>query len=188
MGFYTLGISAGIMLAYLAGGWVAENIGWREAFLIVGVPGLLLALIVRFTVAEPQRGASEQRLDSGRQPRILTVMRFLLARRSFPYMAVAAGLSAFVGYSVVNFFPSFMVRSFAVDVATLGFVAGTDLRHSGRFRLFYGWLPCGSRRPNGARKALSFIALAMLVTVIVNFAVYLAPTVFWCLLCPSSRL
>ena len=48
MGFYTLGISAGIMLAYLAGGWVAQNIGWREAFFVVGVPGLLLALIVRF--------------------------------------------------------------------------------------------------------------------------------------------
>ena len=43
MGFYTLGISAGIMLAYLAGGWVVENLGWREAFFIVGVPGLILA-------------------------------------------------------------------------------------------------------------------------------------------------
>ena len=43
MGFYTLGISAGIMIAYLAGGWVAQNIGWREAFLIVGVPGEMAA-------------------------------------------------------------------------------------------------------------------------------------------------
>jgi MFS family permease len=119
MGFYTLGISAGIMLAYLAGGWVAQNIGWREAFFIVGAPGLLLALIVRFTVPEPARGASEQRTDSGKQPSLIFVTRFLLARRSFLYMAVAAGLSAFVGYSVVNFMPSFMVRSFGIDVAAL---------------------------------------------------------------------
>ena len=73
MGFYTLGISAGIMLAYLAGGWVAQNIGWRAAFFIVGVPGLLLALVVRFTLTEPQRGASEQRTDSGKQPTLLQV-------------------------------------------------------------------------------------------------------------------
>lgn len=46
MGFYTLGISAGVMLAYLAGGWVVQNMGWREAFFIIGLPGLLLALIV----------------------------------------------------------------------------------------------------------------------------------------------
>ncbi|MDH3806818.1 MAG: MFS transporter, partial [Gammaproteobacteria bacterium] len=120
MGFYTLGISAGIMLAYLAGGWVAQNIGWREAFFVVGIPGLFLALIVRFTVSEPRRGASEQRTDSGKQPTLMAVFRFLLGRRSFLYMAVAAGLSAFVGYSIVNFTPSFMVRSFAVDIATLG--------------------------------------------------------------------
>ena len=36
MGIFTLGISIGIMLAYLAGGWVVQNIGWREAFYIVG--------------------------------------------------------------------------------------------------------------------------------------------------------
>ena len=53
MGFYTMGISTGIMLAYLGGGWVVENYGWREAFFIVGVPGLLLAAIVRFTLDEP---------------------------------------------------------------------------------------------------------------------------------------
>ncbi len=106
MGFYTLGISAGIMLAYLAGGWVVQNIGWRAAFFIVGVPGLLLALIVRFTIPEPQRGAAELRQDSGKQPGLIDVARFLLARRSFLYMAVAAGLSSFVGYSIINFKPS----------------------------------------------------------------------------------
>ena len=42
MGIFTLGISAGIMIAFLAGGWVAQNIGWRQAFLLVGLPGVLL--------------------------------------------------------------------------------------------------------------------------------------------------
>jgi len=182
MGFYTLGISTGVMLAYLAGGWVAENIGWREAFLIVGVPGLFLALILRFTVIEPQRGASEQRLDSGRKPRLRVVMRFLLVRRSFLYMAVAAGLSAFVGYSVINFFPSFMVRSFAVDVATLGLWLGLIYGIAGGLGFFMGGYIADHVGRTGHRKALWFIAAAVLITASFNFAVYLAPTAVWCLL------
>ena len=181
MGFYTLGISAGIMLAYLAGGWVAQNIGWREAFFIVGIPGLLLALVVRFTLTEPQRGVSEQRLDSGTRPKLLIVMQFLLARRSFLYMAVAAGLSSFVGYSIVNFFPSFMVRSFAVDVATLGLWLGLIYGLAGGFGFFIGGYIADHIGRGGHRRALSFIALATIVTGVFNIAVFLATAVTACL-------
>ncbi len=58
MGFYTVGISAGIMLAYLAGGWAVLNLGWRATFFVVGVPGLLLAVLVRYAMVEPRRGAT----------------------------------------------------------------------------------------------------------------------------------
>ena len=181
MGFYTLGISVGIMLAYLAGGWVAQNIGWREAFFIVGVPGLLLALIVRITVPEPQRGASEQRQDSGRQPQLIVVAQFLLARRSFLYMAIAAGLSAFVGYSIINFMPSFVVRSFGMELAALGFWLGIIYGVAGGFGFFMGGYLADHIGRSGHRRAMSFIALAMFVTVFFNVAVFLSSSVLWCL-------
>lgn len=181
MGFYTLGISAGIMLAYLAGGWVAQNIGWREAFFIVGVPGLLLALVVRFTLSEPQRGASEQRADSGRQPTLMAVARFLLARRSFLFMAVAAGLTAFVGYALINFMPSFMVRSFGIEVAMLGFWLGLIYGIAGGFGFFIGGYIADRIGRSGHHRALSFIALAVIATSVFNVAVFMAATVTWCL-------
>jgi predicted MFS family arabinose efflux permease len=181
MGFYTLGISAGIMLAYLAGGWVVQNIGWREAFLIVGVPGLLLALIVRFTLVEPQRGASEQREDSGHQPGLLDVARFLLARRSFLFMAVAAGLSSFVGYSIINFMPSFIDRSFSIEFAQLGFWLGLNYGIAGGVGFFMGGYLADHIGRNGHRRALSFIAIAMLLSAVFNVAVFVSPTVVWCL-------
>ncbi len=181
MGFYTLGISAGIMLAYLAGGWVAQNIGWRAAFLIVGVPGLLLALIVRFTVQEPKRGASEQRQDSGEQPQLMLVARFLFSRRSFLYMSVAAGLSAFVGYAMINFLPSFIVRSFGMQVAELGFWLGIIYGIAGGFGFFMGGYLADHFGRSGHRRALSFIALAVFVTTFFNVAVFLSTSVFWCL-------
>ncbi len=181
MGFYTLGISAGIMLAYLAGGWVAQNIGWRAAFLIVGVPGLLLAFIVRFTIREPERGASEQRRDSGEQPELMVVARFLFSRRSFLYMSVAAGLSAFVGYAMINFLPSFIVRSFGMQVAELGFWLGIIYGIAGGFGFFMGGFLADHLGRSGHRRALSFIGLAVFITVFFNIAVFLSTSAFWCL-------
>jgi predicted MFS family arabinose efflux permease len=164
MGFYTLGISAGIMTAYLAGGWVAQNIGWREAFFVVGIPGLILAAIVRFTVQEPKRGASESRATGLEQPRLIEVVRFLAARRSFIHMALAAGLSTFVGYSVIGFLPSFMVRSFNMELAELGRWLGLILGISGGAGFFFGGYFADHLGRGSHRKAFNFIALTILVS------------------------
>lgn len=56
---YALGIPVGITLAYLGGGWVVTHFSWRTTFFAVGLPGVLLALLIKLTVREPQRGATE---------------------------------------------------------------------------------------------------------------------------------
>lgn len=174
MGFYTLGISTGIMLAYLAGGWVVENIGWRQAFFIVGIPGLLLAVIVRLTLHEPARGASEERVDSGVRPRLLDIVRFLLARRSFIHIALAAGLSSFVGYSVIGFMPSFMLRSYDWGMATLGVWLGLILGIAGGISFFFGGYIADHLGRGGARRSLMFIAMAVLLAAAFSAAMFLS--------------
>ena len=164
MGFYTLGISAGIMTAYLAGGWVAQNIGWRVAFYVVGIPGLLLAAVVRFTLKEPQRGSSESRTIGEERPRLIEVLRLLMARRSFIHMAVGAGLSSFVGYSAISFLPSFMVRSFGMEVGELGLWLGLILGISGGAGFFFGGYFADHLGRGSHRHAFNFIALTVLLT------------------------
>lgn len=176
MGFYTLGISAGIMLAYIAGGWVVQNIGWREAFLIVGVPGVFLAIIVRTTLNEPPRGLSENRQDSGQHPPLLDVFRYLLLRRSFVHMAVAAGFSSFVGYSVIIFFPSFVDRSYEMQIASLGLWLGLILGIAGGFGFFSGGFFADYFGRVRRENALRFIALSQLIAAVMLLGVYLAPT------------
>lgn len=51
------GVYFGSMLGLVIGGLLVEPIGWRMTFLAVGLPGFLIALVVRFTVREPERGA-----------------------------------------------------------------------------------------------------------------------------------
>ena len=124
MGVFTVGISAGIMIAYLGGGWIAENMGWRPALLIVGLPGLLLALIVRFTVQEPPRGLSDARPDSDERYGVMAVVRFLYHRKSFMHMSVGAALASFNAYAVLSFFPSFLMRSHGMNLQEIGMYLG----------------------------------------------------------------
>ena len=50
--FYNSGISIGVMFGYLAGGWIVQFFNWRVAFLVVGLPGILMAVVIRLTIRE----------------------------------------------------------------------------------------------------------------------------------------
>jgi predicted MFS family arabinose efflux permease len=106
----------------MAGGWLDQTFGWRHAFLVVGAPGLLLAVIVALLLREPTRGHSEGLATTGgTTPTAMDVIRFLWASKSFRHSSFAGGLYAFVGYSVINWAPSFLVRSHHMGTAEIGF-------------------------------------------------------------------
>ena len=64
LSIFVMGGPLGSMLAFAAGGWLGETLGWRTAFIIFGAPGLLLALMIRILVREPERGAFDaERLE-----------------------------------------------------------------------------------------------------------------------------
>lgn len=173
MGIFTLGISAGIMIAYLAGGWVAENIGWREAFLIVGLPGLALALVVRFTVREPVRGQSDGKLDSASRPGIIDVARFLLRRKSFMHLALGSGLAAFIGYAVISFFPTFLFRSHEMNLSEIGVWLGIILGTAGGLGFAGGGYIADKLGRRGQRYALWGVAGATMLAWVFHFPVFL---------------
>jgi MFS family permease len=112
LGIYALGIPVGTMFGYLLGGWINAALSWREAFLYVGVPGVLLAAIVRFTLKEPPRGVSEPvRVATDVTPPLTAVFRVLWQRKSFRWMSVGAGFQAFTGYGSGAWLPAMFERS-----------------------------------------------------------------------------
>jgi len=177
MGIFSTGISIGIMIAYLAGGWVVQNIGWREAFLIVGLPGLLLALVFRMTVREPARGMSEGRVDSRDRPRIGEVARYLLQRRSFLHMAVGSGMASFGGYAVASFFPSFLVRSHGMDPAMIGVYLGLIIGIGGGIGYAGGGYLADYLGRRSHRSALIGVAVCGMIGWCFNFPVFLSNNV-----------
>jgi MFS family permease len=121
LGIYALGIPAGGMIGTLMGGWLNEAYDWRTAFMVVGLPGLILAALVRLTLREPVRGASDARAETtpALVP-VLDVFRFLWSRRSFRFMVLGASLHSFVGYGVGFWIPAFLIRSHHLGTALIG--------------------------------------------------------------------
>lgn len=120
MGIFGTGVSIGVLLGFLVGGWINQLVGWREAFLIVGLPGLLVALLVRFTVREPQRGASEGLVASGPAPPFLETVRFLFSDRVLPLVLLGGSCCAFAGYALVLWLPAFFVRVHGLGTGQIG--------------------------------------------------------------------
>ena len=120
IGFYSMGVSIGILFGFLAGGWLNEFFGWRMAFLVVGIPGILLAIILRLTLAEPIRGLHDGGTQSTAPVPFGDVLRVLWTRRTFIHMAMGAGLNAFCGYATANWTASFMIRTHQMSTGELG--------------------------------------------------------------------
>jgi predicted MFS family arabinose efflux permease len=127
LAIYATGVYVGAMIAFLAGGYIREHFDWRIAFFAVGLPGIPLALLVRFTVREPPRGHSESGPADTRTAGMAEVIRFLLKRRSFLYILVAASCAAMAGYGVLAWGPTFLGRVHQMDGVEIGIWFGLSI-------------------------------------------------------------
>jgi len=187
----------GILFGYLAGGWINEFFGWRNAFFLVGLPGVALAVLVRFTVREPVRGQSERVVEDEAPEPWPSVFRFLWSLRSFRHLAFGAGMAAFSGYGFSQWTPTFLRRVHEMgsgEVGTwlglivgLGGVVGAPLggfwadRLGQGDRRWYVWIPAFSSVAS-LPFAVGFllldapkVALVSYIPAVVLSAMYLGP-------------
>lgn len=174
LGIYSLGIPFGIMFGLFAGGWINEFFGWRAAFFVVGLPGVLLALVVRFSLAEPQRGMAEGRTDSGEQPSVGETLTYLWQKKSFRHMSFAAALTAFVGYGFVTWAPAFLIRSFGMGTGEIGTWFGLILGIPGGLGIFLGGYLADKFGARDPKWYLWTTAIALIIVTPFNLLVYLA--------------
>lgn len=111
----TVGALCGIAVGMLLGGYLGQHYGWRAALIAVGLPGVLLALLVRFTLREPPR-------TPGPEVSPWPAARHLFGYRSFRWAVAAACVSnvALAGRSLWE--PMFLVRTYELSMAQVGVV------------------------------------------------------------------
>jgi MFS family permease len=173
---YAMAVPFGTAIGSFVSGHSNVSFGWRWTFFIVGAPGLLVALLAWLTIKEPPRGYSDKGKAKLDTPAFLDVFRFLLTRKSFVHMSVAAAAHSVMWYAGSNWNPSFFVRAHGMNtgvagnylasfalIGAIGTFAGGFLadRLSVRYgdRRWYMWVP----------------AIACLTMVPFQFFAYLSP-------------
>ena len=124
LGVYTTGIGLGVMLGFALGGLVYEAYGWRMAFFVAGVPGLLLALLVRFTVREPVRGHSEARQDDRPAPSLKETLRFIMGQTSYLWLLAGCLLICISANAFLVFTSSHLQRTYGLSPGQVSWPLG----------------------------------------------------------------
>ncbi len=190
LSIYSFGIPIGSALGIVFGGYVATLIDWRYAFFIVGIAGIVLAPIFRLTVKEPERGRFDANYSANAKPaRIMDILRVLSKKPAFWLLSVGAASSSMMGYGLFFWMPSFLVRSFGMELLDASMFFGAVILVGGIAGIWGGgWL---SDKLGAKRKAWYALvpAYAFLGTVPFYFLALLSPnlvTVFLALLTPVA--
>jgi len=124
MSVYWLGSPLATLIAFLIGGWLNEHFGWRATFFIMGVPGLLLAVLVKATLIEPRRKAVV--VDAGKPsfPPIRDVFARLWRQRSSRHLILALILFYVLGFGMGPWYASFLIRSHGMQTSEVGVSLG----------------------------------------------------------------
>lgn len=126
MGVYGAAVPLGAFIAMAGGGWIVEAFDWRVAFLLAGLPGVVIGLVVWLTVKEP-RGSVTLREAFKPQPGEMTfreALKELSAQPTYWHLVMAGVLIQFVAYGTAAFYGSLYVRVFDIGYAELGLKLG----------------------------------------------------------------
>ena len=137
LSFYSMGIYLGVLFGFAAGGWIAENFGWRSAFFLIGLPGIVYAVAVLWVVKEPKRGQYDVGGTAAKSS-FSEPMACLRTRPTFWWISVGCAFSAFVSYGNGNFMPSFLMRNHGMSLSEVGVTLGLISGLSGAAGTFLG--------------------------------------------------
>ena len=183
LSFYSMGVNIGVLFGFLVGGWLNEYFGWRTAFLVVGIPGILIALLVRFTLADPIRGLADQRAVPERAEPLGGVLRLLLNRRSFIHMSMGAAMNAFAVYSMNSWTASYLIRSYNMTSGEVGTWLALILGLGGAIGLLGGGLLAERLAPKDVRWYMWVPTVAAIIATPFFIGSYLADSAATALIC-----
>jgi MFS family permease len=140
---YAFGIPLGGMIGAVAGGWLAQTFNWHIAFMVVGVPGIIIAALIKFVIKEPPRGHSD-RVEAAHRPEDVTpevhapppfsirqelsemdsVAKVLFGIPPVLHMILGVTLASFAGYGAGQYSSNYFIRTFGLNYAEVGLIFG----------------------------------------------------------------
>lgn len=192
---YSMAVPFGALLGMAIGGIVSDALGWRMAFLMVGLPGVALAAISIVQLPEPRanRAAAPAAGEEETVPGLGEVFATLTDRKAFWWLAIGAALCTFVGFGQQAFFASFFLRNHGPQLAVLadaagmgqlgflGVALGLVLGFAGALGTYVGGVIANRLDRRFAGAGVLVPALATLLAVPCYVVTFLLPDAIWLL-------
>jgi MFS transporter, Spinster family, sphingosine-1-phosphate transporter len=123
LAFYALGIPIGTLMGMIIGGLLADALGWRQAFLVVGLPGVFLAIVVVFVLKEPRRHMA---VEANPAPPATNraVLGSIFGSRAMVFLLIAASSAAFLSYGKTTWATIFFQRTHGLSPGEVGLYFG----------------------------------------------------------------
>ena len=137
---YSLGVPLGTLFGLAAGGYLAQELGWRSAFFVVGVPGVFLALIAKLYLREPERGRFDTDTDL-QQDSLARTFSFIVGLGAMRHVLIATALQTLFLAGAGAFHASFLRRVHGLSGSEAGLTLGLVAGFAGGFSvLAAGWM------------------------------------------------
>lgn len=124
MGFLTIGASMGTAGGLLIGGQLAEIFDWRWAFVLMGLPGVVLGGIIFLTMREAPRGRYAPTGTDMTQRPLGETIRSLVTNRVFMGLALGWAVQIMIGYALAFWMAPIMLREFSISTGDVGLYLG----------------------------------------------------------------
>ena len=164
MSFYWLSGPLAALISPLLGGWLCALYGWRMTFFLMGIPGLLLAVLAKLTLVEPRSHARNLRLQETQLPPFRQVLKMLWQRHSCRQLIIGLVLLFAMAFGLDTWTAAFMMRSHGMRTAELGVWLGVTSGVSGMVGVLLGGYVATRWFANDERGQMRMSAIALAFT------------------------
>ncbi|MFO6447281.1 spinster family MFS transporter [Erythrobacter sp. NE805] len=179
LAFYSLGIPLGTLLGMIIGGTLSDLVGWREAFFVVGLPGLLLAPAVWFVLREPRRAEAASLPRAEDRPAALPfgeAVGAIMRSRAYVLLLLAGSGASFLAYGKATWTTIFFQRTHDLSAGQTGLWFGLIAGAGGMLGTWLGGYLADRFGAVNRRHVLSAPAIGMALAVPIAIAAYHAPS------------
>ncbi|HYB66487.1 MAG TPA: MFS transporter [Steroidobacteraceae bacterium] len=178
---FALGACLGSWLGSSVAGGAAERGGWRFAFLVLGIPGVILALLVAGTVREPRRGqldshaavdgpAATTAFDIFRQ--LVDTARFMARQRAAVHLVAGGSVATFWSWGLMWWTPTFLQRSHSLSVGEAGGLLGSMHLVAGTAGTLFAGVVMGLPAARDPRFVTRFLTWLTVLSTVPSFLAY----------------
>lgn len=185
LSIYSTGIYFGVLTGFLVGGYLSQQLGWRTAFFVVGLPGVLFSFLFYISVKEPRRGATDATgvADAPASPSLRAVLIRLYSTKTFVFLALATGLHVFCIYGLINWAPSFLARLHQMNTTEIGALLGPIFGIGGAVGSFAGGFLTDYFGKTDNRQYLTIPAYAVMASIPFAAGALFLPNTVYAVIC-----